>query len=94
MKKQEMVRRVASEAGCTQDQALKAIDSFVWIITDSLENDRSILIQGLGGFSLSKRKARRGHNPATREAIHIAAMSTAKFKPSADLKRKVKNVWL
>ena len=49
-----------------------------------------ILISGFGTFSIVKRKARKGRNPKTGEAIKVAAKFTPKFKPAKAFKEEVK----
>ena len=44
-----------------------------------------------GKFSVSERSARDGRNPATGEAIHIAASTAAKFSPATALKKALNN---
>lgn len=46
-------------------------------------------ITGFGTFSVAKRAARKGRNPATGEAIKIAASKTPKFTAGATLKAAV-----
>jgi nucleoid DNA-binding protein len=45
---------------------------------------------GFGTFSVSKRKARKGRNPQTGEAIKIAAKKVPVFKAGKGLKDAVK----
>ena len=40
-----------------------------------------------GTFSVTKRKARKGRNPRTGEAIKIKASKSLKFRPSAQLRK-------
>jgi DNA-binding protein HU-beta len=47
-------------------------------------------ISGFGTFSIVKRKARKGRNPKTGEAIKIAARVLSKFKPAKAFKEAVK----
>ena len=45
---------------------------------------------GFGTFQVLNRKARRGVNPRTREAIRIPAKKVPKFKAGKALREKVK----
>ena len=44
-----------------------------------------VSLVGFGTFEKTKREAREGINPATKEKIQIAAKKVAKFKPGAEL---------
>jgi DNA-binding protein HU-beta len=49
-----------------------------------------VTIPGFGTFSVSKRAARTGRNPATGETIKIKAKKTPKFKAGSALADAVK----
>jgi DNA-binding protein HU-beta len=86
MTKAELVARIAEEAQITQTQANKALLSFIAAVSDEIKGAGSINISGLGTFSVSKRAARSGINPRTREPIKIPATNSVKFKCSKSLK--------
>ena len=44
-------------------------------------------IGNFGTFTITKRRARKGRNPQTGEAIRIKASKVLKFRPAAALKR-------
>jgi len=49
-------------------------------ITKALNNGESITLVGFGSFSVTKRAAREGVNPQTKERINIPAKNVVKFK--------------
>lgn len=49
-----------------------------------------VAILGFGKFSVAKRAARTGHNPATGAQIKIKASKAPKFSPGATLKQAVR----
>ena len=55
-------------------------------ITNSLKKGDEVRLVGFGTFSVSKRKASIGRNPATGAEIKIPASMQAKFKPGKGLK--------
>jgi len=85
MNKTEFIASVAAGAGLTKVDAKKAVDAAVATITAALAKDDKVAILGFGTFSVATRAARTGHNPATGQAISIAAKKVAKFKPGAEL---------
>jgi len=58
-------------------------------ITEGLQSDGKVQIQGFGTFQRKERKARMGINPQTKEPMQIPASRTVGFKPGQDLKSKI-----
>ncbi|MGE5356230.1 MAG: HU family DNA-binding protein [Deltaproteobacteria bacterium] len=89
MNKGDLTNFVADHAGLTKVQAGAAIDAVLDGIKDALtKNDKAAFV-GFGTFSVSKRAARTGKNPATGKEIKIPAMKVVKFKPGQGLKDAV-----
>ncbi len=89
MNKAELIDAMASKAGLTKADAKKALDAFTEVTGDVLKKGDKLTLIGFGTFSVSKREARTGRNPRTGETLKIAAKKVAKFKPGADLDKKV-----
>ena len=87
MTKAELVDKMAKDAGITKTAATKALDSFVFSTKKALKkkNGKFTLV-GFGTFAKVRRKARKGRNPATGEAIKIKAHNAVTFKPGKALK--------
>ena len=58
-------------------------------MTAHLKGGDRIRISGLGILEVRKREARMGRNPATGEAIQIAASKKIAFRPAKELKEAV-----
>jgi DNA-binding protein HU-beta len=89
MTKPELAKRVAADAGITGGQAASVVDALFDAIAAELAAGRDVAIAGFGKFAVSERAAREGHNPATGEAIQIAASRAAKFSAAAALKKQL-----
>ena len=89
MNKAELVSKMAEDAGTTKVQAAAALDSFIAGVTKTLKSGDKLILVGFGTFSVSKRAARKGRNPATGETIKIKAKKVAKFKASKELSGKL-----
>lgn len=89
MNKAELIDAMASKAGLTKADAKKALDAFTEVTGDALKKGDKITLIGFGTFSVSKRDARTGRNPRTGETLKIKAKNVAKFKPGAELAKKV-----
>jgi DNA-binding protein HU-beta len=79
MNKQELVIAVASEAGISKSAAEEAINAVLETISEEVAAGSSVQLVGFGTFGRGERAARTGRNPATGEAIEIAAAKTVKF---------------
>jgi DNA-binding protein HU-beta len=58
-------------------------------VAEAIARGQEVSIQGFGKFKVSNRPAREGRNPATGEALHIAASRKAAFAPAKQLKDKL-----
>jgi len=90
MNKAELVEEVAGKAGLTKKEAGDVVDAITSAITDTLAMNERVTLVGLGTFQVRERKARKGVNPQTREAINIPAKKVPQFKPGKGLREKAK----
>ena len=86
MNKNDLVAHVAEGAGLSKADATKAVDAIFDGITAALKAGDEVRLVGFGTFSVSRRKASIGRNPATGAEIKIPASMQAKFKPGKGLK--------
>lgn len=89
MNKGDLINKVAESAGLTQAQAKSAVNTVLESISESLQDGDKVTLVGFGTFSVSKRDARQGRNPATGDTITIPAKSSVKFKPGKELTASV-----
>jgi DNA-binding protein HU-beta len=87
MTKAELVEKMAAEAGISKTAAAAALNSFVDSVTKTLKKkDGKVTLVGFGTFTKVRRKARKGRNPQTGEAIKIKAGNAVKFRAGKKLK--------
>jgi DNA-binding protein HU-beta len=79
MNKQELVEAVASEVGISKSAAEEAISAVLETISKEVASGSTVQLVGFGTFGRGERAARTGRNPATGEAMEIAAAKTVKF---------------
>ncbi|MEZ5314367.1 MAG: HU family DNA-binding protein [Thermoanaerobaculia bacterium] len=85
--KADIVEHVAGAVdGLTKKQAGEAFEAVIDAITKGLRKGDRVQIPGFGSFSVSKRAARKGRNPATGATITIKASKNARFKAGKELK--------
>jgi DNA-binding protein HU-beta len=90
MTKAEIVVKMAKEAGIPKTAANTALDSFIDSVSKTLKKkDGKITLVGFGSFYKARRKARKGRNPKTGEAIKIKAANVVKFRAGKKLKESV-----
>jgi DNA-binding protein HU-beta len=85
--KADIVEHIANSVeGMTKKDAGEAFDAAVEAISKALRKGDRIQIPGFGSFTVSKRAARKGRNPATGAAITIKASKNVRFKAGKELK--------
>lgn len=90
MNKAELVDAISRKTDLSKKDIASVIDAMQESITDSLMKGDKVALVGFGTFQVSKRKARTGLNPRTRETIHIPACTVPKFVAGKGLKEKVR----
>ena len=89
MKKQDLIKAIATAAGLSQDAAAKALNAFIDVVTKELKKGGTVGITGFGTFKVAHRKARTGVNPQTGAKIKIAASKSPSFKAGKTFKDAV-----
>ena len=89
MTKTELINAVAEKSALTKKDAEKAVSAVVESITEALASGDKVALVGFGTFEVRDRAAREGKNPATGEAITIAASKVPAFKAGKALKDAV-----
>ncbi len=89
MTKEQIVTKMAKEAGISKKAAAASLNSFVGTVTGELKKGRRVPLVGFGTFLIRKAKARMGRNPQTGKAIKISARKRPVFKAGQALKSAV-----
>ncbi len=89
MNKTELIEAIAKDSGLSRADSARAIDSLVNTVQKTLKKGDEVAITGFGKFSVAKRGARNGRNPATGAALKIKASKAPKFTAGATLKASV-----
>jgi len=85
MNKADLINAIAEKAGLSKVDSKKALEAVTASIVKALAAGDKVSLVGFGTFSVAKRSARKGINPATKKPITIAAKKVAKFKAGAEL---------
>lgn len=89
MNKTELIAAVAALGQLSKADAGHALEAVTGAIATALSEGESVSVPGFGTFAVADRAERQGRNPATGEAITIAASRTVKFKAGKTLKDAV-----
>ena len=88
--KSALIERIAESAPhLTKRDAEAVVNTLFDAMTAALKRGERIEIRGFGSFQVKERKARKGRNPKTGEAVQIAAKRTPFFKVGKSLKEQV-----
>ena len=68
MNKQELIGHVADRAGLNRNDAMRAVETMLEVITSTLKRGDEVRLVGFGNFSVTRRKASTGatRGPASR----------------------------
>lgn len=89
MNKTELIKKVAETNNLTVKDTTAIVDSVLSTIVDAVAAGEEVQLFGFGSFSVKHRDEREGRNPATGEAMTIAASNTPVFKAAKAFKDKV-----
>ena len=90
MTKEQLVDKMATDAGITKTQAKRALQSMMTNITKSLKKGNKVTFVGFGTFDVVKRKARTGRNPQTGAVLRIPGGKVPKFKAGKGLRDAIR----
>ncbi|MDH3798083.1 MAG: HU family DNA-binding protein [Desulfobacterales bacterium] len=85
MNKADLISEVTKVVS-TKKEAQAAVNCVFACIPKAMKKGSPVTIAGFGSFKVAKRKARKGRNPKTGEAIKIKAAKAPKFVASKTLK--------
>jgi DNA-binding protein HU-beta len=90
MQKTDFIAHVAEQTGVSKKTTRQVIEAALGTISRSLADGEKVVLTGFGTFELRERRARRGVNPQTRQAMTIPASRSPGFSASNNLKELVR----
>jgi nucleoid DNA-binding protein len=88
--KDSLVELISVKADLSKKDVETVLDTMVDSITEQLRQGNKVTFTGFGAFRVSKRAAREGINPQTKQKITIPAMNLPKFTAGKSLKEAIK----
>jgi DNA-binding protein HU-beta len=92
MNKTELINSLSEETTFSKKDVSRVLDSLTRIVERSLKKGEKVALAGFGTFSVSRRPARKGINPATKQRIDIPATTVPRFKAGKNLRELVRSV--
>lgn len=87
--KDAIASALAQTNGCSRNPAGELVEILIELIKSKLSSGEDVLISGFGKFCVSKKRERRGRNPATGEDLMLMARRVVTFKCSRKLRDKI-----
>ena len=94
MNKSELINALSEETAFSKKDVSRVLDSFTRIVERTLKRGEKVAMTGFGSFWISKRPARNGINPATKERIKLPEVNVPRFKAGKNLRECVRSVKL
>ncbi|MEX0672006.1 MAG: HU family DNA-binding protein [Candidatus Babeliales bacterium] len=91
MNKTDLINSLSEETSFSKKDIAHVLDAWTRIVERSLKKGEKVSLTGFGTFLVSKRPARKGINPATKQRINIPAMNVPRFKPGKNLRDVVRS---
>jgi len=92
MNKSELINALSEETNFSKKDIAKVLAAFTRIVERTLRKGQKVSLTGFGTYWISRRPARIGINPATKERIKLPAVSVPRFKPGKHLKEEVRSL--
>ncbi len=89
MNNSDLADRIAASHDVSKADARKLVDGVFAAIVEAAVAGDEIAINGFGKFKVKDSPAREGRNPATGEAVQIAASKKLGFAPAKAVKDKL-----
>ncbi|OQA35199.1 MAG: DNA-binding protein HU 1 [Candidatus Dependentiae bacterium ADurb.Bin331] len=92
MNKSQLIDSLSEETLFTKKDVTRLLDSLAGIVKRALKNGDKVQWASFGTWSVSRRPARKGINPATKQRIDLPAVNVPKFKPGKALREVVRSI--
>lgn len=92
MNKSELIEAISEETIFAKKDVARMLASFTRIVERTLKKGDKVSVTGFGSYWVSKRPARIGINPSTKQRIELPAVSVPRFKPGKHLREQVKGL--
>ena len=88
----EFIEELSRRLDKTEKDTASLVSSFTECLSQTLQEDKIVNLQGFGSFEVKKKMERISVNPVTKQRFLVPPKLALAFKPSAVLKEKFKNI--
>ncbi len=92
MTNKEFIEELSRRVDKSGKETASLVASLTECMSQALQDDQTVSLQGFGAFEVKKKMERISVNPVTRQRFLVPPKLTLSFKPSVALKEKFKNV--
>lgn len=92
MNKKDLGNLIAEEHGLSKKEGRAIVENVFELMAKELRAGNFCDIRGLGKFTITQKKARKGRNPQTGETIQVPPKKSVHFKISPALKKDVAEI--
>lgn len=92
MTNKEFIEELSRRVNKSGKETASLVASLTECMSQALQDDQTVSLQGFGAFEVKKKMERISVNPVTRQRFLVPPKLTLSFKPSVALKEKFKNV--
>ena len=90
MNNKEFISELSQRLNYSNKETTRLVSSVLSIMTQELQDGKTITIQGFGTFEVKKKLERVSFNPVTQQRLLIPPKLVLTYKPSISLKEKFK----
>ena len=87
--KVHIIEAIAEQIGFPKNHSSEIVETLLEIIKSTLESGEDVLVSRFGKFCVNEKRERKGRNPATGEAMMMAARKVVTFRCSRQLRDKI-----
>ncbi len=87
--KDDIADSIYNQCGFSRIKSVRLIETILEMLKSSLESGEDVMLSRFGKFSVRKKSARRGRNPATGKDLMLEARRIVSFQRSPELKGKL-----
>ena len=90
MNNKEFISELSQRLNYSNQETTRLVSSVLSVMTQELQDGKTITIQGFGTFEVKKKLERVSFNPVTQQRLLIPPKLVLTYKPSISLKEKFK----
>lgn len=92
MNKKELLEKMKERNRLSKSENQLAVDTFITIIYEALQNGEKVSLKGFGQFLTKERKSRSIRIPSSEKQVRVPAKEVPVFEPGEEFKSKVERI--